>query len=477
MPRCEPVNPMRTSQLLSTASLRLHVWGPLGTAAVCLASALPILGCASTQQPIKLATVAQTPSQAMPSSGQVVPVAATATAIVPVMPTVRQVAHEERFSDQPAPTAAAQAENPQAAPELQVAARPAGGQRFAAAQGISGAPGYCPSPACSPNGVDTGYCEPQAGYQAMPGFIPNPHSIDANEFLCNGGDAPPTARARVGDQIIGVGTEDVVARYTTVRGEVHVTPSNRVCVYAPRFGSVRRVTGADIGEMAVGPRGVLHRDSPVGVDVEQPGLAVTGRDLPIRNELIRGPDAMRARDRGVRVENVLQPEMAEDVLALLAGLSIIQRGVLIKDDLPIILIGAEAATIWSVDQEVVVVVAGETAASVTRDQTARELVVYELPNGRMRVCKVADRGDALPGEIVTFLLRVDNIGDSPLQEIVVTDSLSGRLQYVPDSETNSADAEFSMTENDDHSLRLTWKFPGELAVGQGATIEFKCKVR
>jgi len=470
MPRCEPVNPMRTLQLPSTAILQLNVWVRRCFVGVCLASALSMLGCASTNQPIKLATVAQ-------ATGRVEP--ATATAVGVATPTIRQVVYEERFSDQPAPVTSPQALLPPAAPELQVAARLGGAHRLSVAPGFGLAPEHCSSPTCSPDGQGGGYCGPAAGagYQAMPGFIPNPHSIDANEFLCNGGDAPPSARARVGDQIIGVGTEDVVARYTTVRGEVHVTPSNRVCVYAPRFGSVRRVTGADIGEMAVGPRGVLHRDSPVGVDVDQPGLAVTGRDLPIRNELIRGPDAMRARDRGVRVENVLQPEMAEDVLALLAGLSIIQRGVLIKDDLPIILIGAQAATIWSVDQEVVVVVAGETAAAVTRDQTARELVVYELPNGRMRVCKVADRGDALPGEIVTFLLRVDNIGDSPLREIVVTDSLSGRLQYVPDSETNSADAEFSMTENDDHSLRLTWKFPGELAVGQGATIEFKCKVR
>jgi uncharacterized repeat protein (TIGR01451 family) len=333
----------------------------------------------------------------------------------------------------------------------------------------------CPTPGCNHDCMN---CSPGVnGDQAcgpagvMLPMIPNPQGIDGNEFLCNGGDQLPKARARVGDQIIGVEVEDTVARYTTVRGETHVTPSNRVCVYAPRFGSVRRVTGADVGELAVGPQKMINRDTPIGVGHDEPGLALTGRDLPIRNDLIRGPDAMRARDRGVPVENVLQPEMAEDVLALLANLSIMNYGILIKDDLPIILIGDQAATIWSVDQEVVVAVAGEVAAAVTRDQTARELVVYELPNGRLRICKVADRGDALPGEIVTFMLRVDNVGDSPLSEIVLTDSLSARLQYVPDSQKNTVNAEFSTSVNDDNSLRMTWKFPEELKVGEGTTIE------
>lgn len=411
------------------------------------------------------------PIQAPGSEPAVMPLGRVPTTTSGIAPAT----YEERFSDQPLM---------QTEPSVHPGASARIGDQAVVATpvGFQNRPMFpCQTPgcnngcmACLPNADGGQACGP--GGVMMP-MIPNPQGIDPNEFLCNGGDQPPRARARVGDQIIGVEVEDTVARYTTVRGETHVTPSNRVCVYAPRFGSVRRVTGADVGEMAVGPQRVMHRDTPIGVDHEEPGLALTGRDLPIRNDLVRGPDAMRARDRGVRVENVLQPEMAQDVLALLAGLSIMNRGVLIKDDLPIIVVGDQAATIWSVDQEVVVAVAGEVAAAITRDQTARELVVYDLPNGRLRLCKVADRGDALPGEIVTFLLRVDNVGDSPLSDIVLTDSLSSRLQYVPDSQKNSVNAEFSTSENDDNSLRMTWKFTEELKVGEGTTIEFKCRVR
>ncbi len=316
------------------------------------------------------------------------------------------------------------------------------------------------------------------GYAPYPAFVPNPQGIDGNEFLCDGGDASPSARARVGDQIIGVGLEDTVARYTTDRGEVNVTASNQVCLYAPRFGTVRRVTGAELGELAVGPQRVLHRDGPIRINMEQPGLTVTGRDELVLRGRTRGPDAMRARDRGVPVENVLQPVLAAESLALLANLSIINRGILRDSDKALIEEASIAATIWSVDMEVVVAVAGQAAATVTRDQAAHELVVYELADaGRLRVCKLADKRDALPGEIVTFILRIDNVGDSPLHDIVLTDNLTTRLEYLPESQTSTRTAEFQALENEGNSLRLTWKFTEGLKVGEGATVEFKCKVR
>lgn len=187
---------------------------------------------------------------------------------------------------------------------------------------------------------------------------------------------------------------------------------------------------------------------------------------------------MRARDRGVPVENVLQPVLAAESLALLANLAIINRGELIDRDKALIEEASLAATIWSVDMEVVVAVAGQAAATITRDQAAHELVVYELADaGRLRVCKLADKRDALPGEIVTFVLRIDNVGDSPLHDIVLTDNLTTRLEYVPESQSSTRAAEFSVLANEGNSLRLTWKFTEELKVGEGATVEFKCKVR
>jgi len=316
------------------------------------------------------------------------------------------------------------------------------------------------------------------GYAPISPYYFNPYLIDANEFICDGGDNPPQARARGKDMIIGIDLEDTVVRYTTDAGDVHVQPSNKVCLYAPRFAAVRRVTGAESGELAVGAVGILRPEGPIRWQQVQPGLAVTGRDDLGRGTAVRGPDAMRARDRSVPVEVVLQPEMAEDVLAILANLTFINRGILRDTDKPWISKAADAAIMWSIDEEVAVTVNSVTPVTLTRDLHAEEMVVYDFPDaGRLRICKMADKSDALPGDIVTFIIRVDNVGDSAVRDIVITDSLVTRLEYIADSQKSTAEAAFEAAANDGQSLRLTWKLAKELKVGEGATIEFKCKVR
>lgn len=343
-------------------------------------------------------------------------------------------------------------------------------------------PGCAPQiPACNACGVqgNCGSCQVQPhGYAPYPPGYFNPYLIDPNEFICDGGDNAPAARARVGDQIIGVELEDTVVRYTTDAGDVHVQPSNRVCLYAPRFAAVRKVTGAESGELAVGAMGVDRPQGPIRADMIQPGLAVTGLDELRRGTAVRGPDAMRDRNRGVPVERVLQVEVAEDVLAVLQNLALINRGILRDNEKPWLSMAAQSAVTWSIDEQVAMTVNDVAPVTLTRDQGAEELVVYDFPDeGRLRLCKLADKSNALPGETVTFMLRVDNVGDSAVRNIVITDSLVTRLEYIEGSEKSSVEAKFEAEENEGESLRLTWKLAKELKVGEGATIEFKCKVR
>ena len=315
------------------------------------------------------------------------------------------------------------------------------------------------------------------GYIEQP-FYFNPYLIDANEFICDGGDNAPKARARGDEKIIGVELEDTVVRYTTDAGDVHVQPSNKVCLYAPRFAAVRRVSGAESGELAIGAVGVERPQGPIRVESLDPGLVVTGRDDLLKGSAVRGPDAMRARDRGVPVEVVLQPEVAQDVLAILTNLQLTNRGVLRDNEKPWISKAAHAAIAWSIDEEVAVTVNQLAPATLTRDLEAEEMVVYDFPDaGRLRICKMADKSDAQPGDVVTFIIRVDNVGDSAVHNIIITDSLVTRLEYVAETQKSTAEATFSTQENDGQSLRLSWKLAKELKVGEGTTIEFKCKVR
>ena len=90
---------------------------------------------------------------------------------------------------------------------------------------------------------------------------------------------------------------------------------------------------------------------------------------------------------------------------------------------------------------------------------------------------MADRTDARPGEIVNFAIRVENVGDTEVSGVVLTDNLITRLEYVEGSATCSAGAEFLTTVNAGQSLRLQWKLTDVLRVGESATIRFQCKVR
>ena len=82
-----------------------------------------------------------------------------------------------------------------------------------------------------------------------------------------------------------------------------------------------------------------------------------------------------------------------------------------------------------------------------------------------------------PGETVTFKLQVENVGDSAVTHVTLVDNLVTRLAYVPDSQTCSVDADFEAVDNSEQSVKLQWKLKAPLAVGESATVEFKCLVR
>jgi len=306
----------------------------------------------------------------------------------------------------------------------------------------------------------------------------NQFGIDPNEFLCDGGDLGDNAHVRQDDKIVGIDLEDTVVRYTTEAGEIHVQPSNRVCIYAPRFAAVRRVTEAAAGGRIVAAQGYDLPEGPLRIDINQPSSAVSSQDGPERQVLARTPDAMRELNRGVPVEAVDQPLLAEDVLAVLANLTLITRGQLTEAEKPWLSKGALAAETWSLQENVAVTVNELKPFEQIHNAAAEGLTVYEFPDaGRLRICKLADKQNALPGEIVTFLLRVDNVGDSPVRNVVLTDNLTTRLEYVEDSQTCSVGAVFDTEANVGGSLRLSWKLTDTLKVGESASIRFQCKVR
>ena len=139
---------------------------------------------------------------------------------------------------------------------------------------------------------------------------------------------------------------------------------------------------------------------------------------------------------------------------------------------------ALAAVTWSMDESLEVAIEDLKAPTLTRDEQLSGFTIYEFPDaGRLEIIKLADKSHAQPGDVVTFAIRVINVGDSAVNNVVLTDNLTTRLEYVQESQTCSGGAEFDAISNGAESLRLEWKLTDNLRVGESVTIRFKCKVR
>ena len=302
---------------------------------------------------------------------------------------------------------------------------------------------------------------------------------DTQEFLRDGGDSGPTA-VRISDQTFrGLQPEDTIVHYRTATGQPEIQASNQVALYAPRFRSVRQISGSLAGGRAVGP---AQMDRPVGiVNVDQPLPGLVMRDsLELGHaDVARGLDAMRERERSVPVESVQQLNVASNVMAALLNLTAQQAYDLQGEQKALVHQFANAAVTYQLDECLEVAVQSFRTPSLVRDQTLDGFTIYDFEqgHGRLQISKFADREDARPGDLVTFGIRIENVGDGEVNEVVVVDNLTTRLEYVQGSLECEAEVDFQAVDNQAQSLRLRWELKEPLGVGESVTIQFKCQVR
>jgi uncharacterized repeat protein (TIGR01451 family) len=100
--------------------------------------------------------------------------------------------------------------------------------------------------------------------------------------------------------------------------------------------------------------------------------------------------------------------------------------------------------------------------------------VPELP---LKLCKEVNKHCVEIGEVLTFTLTYTNPGGVPIRNVIISDSLTGRLEYIPGSGKTDRPANFTTQENSAGSLILRWEIQGELPPGQSGVITFQAKVR
>lgn len=386
-------------------------------------------------------------------------------------------------------------------------------------QGPMGPPAYS---AMLPAAADYGYDLPHSGAAgacnqcqhcqaaANGGGGPGAGKVDCgvwppDEWIVDGGDKPSPAQVAEDWQVRGLDVEDTIGHFDTIDGRTVVVPSNCVPIYAPRFASVRVVRAPVQGEQVEAPRGEHLNMPAIPLEEKTPVYVSTQPLQPGRQLGTRQADAFRMRQwDGVVSEGQHAREFADQIKPY-ENLSIIRYGIAEQAEKAVLAQRVDAAMTWSSDQAVQVMVEGR-AASVLNENQKAELTYTVDPQGepQLRVIKIASKQFAEPGELIDFTIRFDNIGSQPMGNVTIMDSLTGRLEYIEDSQQASVKTfrlkrdengnvvkhpdtglplraqnpvNFSTQPNNADSVILRWEIMEPLEAGQGGIVRFQCRVR
>jgi uncharacterized repeat protein (TIGR01451 family) len=101
----------------------------------------------------------------------------------------------------------------------------------------------------------------------------------------------------------------------------------------------------------------------------------------------------------------------------------------------------------------------------------------EPPDGPLLIIKWPDKTCVNVGDIVTFYLKYSNTGAQPITNVVVSDSLAARFEYVKGSVKTDRDSLFTTQPNEVGSAALRWEFTGALQPREHGLISFEVRVR
>jgi uncharacterized repeat protein (TIGR01451 family) len=269
-------------------------------------------------------------------------------------------------------------------------------------------------------------------YYACPMYDPilGPKGAKEECFLDGGDREDPLGIGR-NDRLGGLNPTDVGVEYT-VGGQRRVTTSNVVCICSPRF-MIRRVE-------------VI----PSGLKVAQ---------VPVANGNVLTPGLLKERRAPMVSIGVARPTEIEGSVRPAAYVGKVGLAFFLGSERPLVTGQVESIKV--------------TGALVEPEQLTAFPTCTPLT-----VTKIVDPpGPKEPGDVVTITIRYANTGPRAVSDVVVSDSLSGRLEYVTGSAQSDRPANFTAAENEVGSVVVRWELPGTLLPGQSGTVRFKAKVR
>lgn len=334
---------------------------------------------------------------------------------------------------------------------------------------------YTPGEPRLPQAVDG---RPQ---QRMETTAPSPLAdMYPDEYLFDGGDRSQAAGLHSELQS-GIETEDTLAGWVDSSGNRRTRASNRVAIYAPRFGSVRAVSGL-VAETQINKAAGV-RDA-AAVNSLRTGLAPQQNisDVALqRLETKRRADGMvnlepAAESVGTRrlmqTQKTDKGQQSRNTTAS-ATFRLRQAAILAQH--------RSNAIAWTQRDFPIVTASTDSLSEVSAVFKNQQTIGLEDQNveGTLHIVKLADRDTAVQGDVLRFTIRVENTGDRPLQDVRIVDNLTPRLEYVSGSVVFDDEHPGTLEEslNGEGSSMLTFRLNEPLAGHSAGTITFQVRVR
>lgn len=306
--------------------------------------------------------------------------------------------------------------------------------------------------------------------------------LPRDEYLCDGGDRGSKAGVGAGGSLRGIDPRDAVVRFDVGLDQYpdpKILPTNRVCIYAPRFAEVRMAAGTVENVEVHG----VHLNSLT----QKPAQAEKTDDV---RRLVQNQAAEMARDRRrAQVERgKVYPGVGADVRGAMgySDSQHIKVGALVQSaqtqtrrQAPMIAKEKVKLTGIKTVESPVVADLVQGTGEVVRSQPTLEMTGVETPPNRpgLAVVKRVDATEAEPGDVVTYAIAYRNMGNTPIRSVAIVDSLLPRLEYVPGSAKGPKGAQFTVGENQAGSTELRWDLKETLPPGAQGYVSFQAVVR
>lgn len=306
---------------------------------------------------------------------------------------------------------------------------------------------------------------------------PSP-ALHPDEYLFDGGDRDyPVTRDL--DQYPGLETEDTIAQFEDENGKTKIKKTNRVAIYAPRFGSVVTIHGPNADTLV---------DKVYGHVAMQGGVNLRNREVTnIENQKV-GPGRMDTRLRATGIRTDISPDILDREQHRGVEVAVMnthesqgrQHDLRFDTKLPpIIMQGMQFAESWTRKQNPIIEGHATSASEGVKVQAQASFTGLEDrgKRGDLRLLKIADKGTAAIGDVITFTIFYENAGDRELKNVMLIDNLTPRLEYIPEGTSTDRPGKVETEDNGEGSVILRFKLDQPLPGRTKGSVTFQARVR